>query len=431
MTYQADANYALMRDKADELARFREQFHIPKAASGEDCIYLCGNSLGLQPKGVKAALEQELEDWKTLGVEGHVQAKHPWMPYHESLTELVASVVGAKPAEVVMMNGLTVNLHLMMVSFYRPTPKRHKILIEQQCFPSDRYAVESQIRFHGFDPTTSLLEVKPREGEDTIRTEDIEALIDREGDSIALILMGGVHYYTGQLFDMARITQVGHRHGCVVGFDLAHAAGNVPLALHNWDVDFACWCSYKYLNSGPGAIAGCFVHERHATAFEFPRFAGWWGHDKSTRFKMGPNFQPMPGAEGWQLSNPPILAFAASRVSLELFREAGMPRLREKSVRLTGYLEFLLNAMNLKGLNILTPTNPDERGCQLSLTLADGGRRVFEALTANGVICDWREPNCIRVAPVPLYNSFSDVYHFARLFEAAVDVTAQGKEAIS
>jgi kynureninase len=428
--YKADPNYVRRVDGEDKLGRFRKQFHIPKTKSGEDCIYFCGNSLGLQPKGVETAVRQELEDWKTLGVEGHFHAKHPWLPYHEPLTALAANVVGAKPSEVVMMNGLTVNLHLMMVSFYRPTPERFKILVEGSCFPSDRYAVESQIRFHGFDPATALLELKPREGEATLRMDDVEAFIDREGGSIALILIGGVHYYTGQLYDMARIVKAGHRRGCIVGFDLAHAAGNAVLQLHDWDVDFACWCSYKYLNSGPGSVAGCFVHERHAKSFGLPRFAGWWGHDKTTRFKMGPEFRPMEGAEGWQLSNPPILSFAASRASLELFREAGMERLREKSENLTGYLEFLLKEAQLPGLQILTPSNPAERGCQLSITLEEGGRRVFDVLTTSGVVCDWREPDCIRVAPVPLYNTYTDVYNFVRIFAAAVGGKAKPKQAM-
>lgn len=419
MKYEADASYVRRLDSEDNLARFRKQFHIPKTKSGGDCIYLCGNSLGLQPKGVESAVRQELDDWKTLGVEGHFHAGHPWMPYHEPLAALAAGVVGAQPLEVVMMNGLTVNLHLMMVSFYRPTAERYKILIEGNCFPSDRYAVESQIRFHGFEPAAALLELKPRDGEATLRMDDVEALIDREGSGIALILIGGVHYYTGQFHDLARITRAGHRRGCVVGFDLAHAAGNVVLKLHDWDVDFACWCSYKYLNSGPGGVAGCFVHERHTESFGLPRFAGWWGHDKSTRFKMGPEFRPLEGAEGWQLSNPPILSFAASRVSLEMFREAGMGCLREKSKKLTGFLEFLLREMNLPGLKILTPSNPEERGCQLSLTLAEGGRKIFEALTSTGVVVDWREPDCIRVAPVPLYNSYADVFNFARVLAAA------------
>jgi kynureninase len=418
-TYRTDAAFAQEMDKADKLAGYRARFHLPKAKDGSPCIYLCGNSLGLQPLSVEAEVRQELEDWKNLGVEGHFHAKHPWMPYHKFTTEAAAYVVGAKPSEVVMMNGLTANLHLMMVSFYRPTPARHKILIENGPFPSDRYAIESQIRYHGFDPAASVLELNPRAGEHCLRTEDIERMIAAEGDSIALVLMGGVQYYTGQAFDMPRITRAAQEKGCVVGFDLAHAVGNIPLRLHDWNVDFACWCSYKYLNAGPGAIAGCFVHERHGKNAALPRFAGWWGHDQETRFKMGPEFHPMAGAEGWQLSNPPILSFAAVRAALDIFKEAGMENLREKSVALTGYLEFLLRDAKIDGLNIMTPAHAEARGCQLSITLQKGGRAVFDALTAQGVICDWREPDCIRVAPVPLYNSFEDVYRFVRIFKGA------------
>lgn len=418
--YRTDLNFAQEMDSADPLASFRAQFHIPKSQNGADCLYFCGNSLGLQPKSLKAAIDQELLDWQTFGVEGHWNAKNPWMPYHEFLTESLARLVGAKPSEVVAMNTLSVNLHLMMVSFYRPTKERYKIVIEGQAFPSDQYAVASQIKFHGFDPKDALIELKPRAGEKTIRTEDIEALIEREGDSIALIMLGGVNYYTGQLFDMKRITAAGHKKGCMVGFDLAHAAGNAPLSLHEWNVDFACWCSYKYLNSGPGSIAGCFVHERHANNPDLPRFAGWWGHDKTTRFKMGPDFQPIPGAEGWQLSNPPILSLVAVKTSLEIFDKAGMKALREKSLTLTGYMEFLLDTLESDAFTILTPREPDQRGAQLSIVVKQGGRKVFEALEAQGVICDWREPDCIRVAPVPLYNSFADVYHFVRLFSEQI-----------
>ncbi|MBI1216109.1 MAG: kynureninase [Alphaproteobacteria bacterium] len=417
--YRTDEAFAKEMDAADKLAGYRARFYLPKTKEGAPCIYFCGNSLGLQPDSVAPAVQQELADWQALGVEGHFHAKHPWMPYHKFTMEDAALLVGAKPSEVVMMNGLTANLHLMMVSFYRPTEKRHKILIENGPFPSDRYAICSQIRFHGFDPETALIEMKPRAGEHCLRTEDIEKTIAEQGDDIALILIGGVHYYTGQAFDMAGITKAGHAKGCVVGFDLAHAAGNIPLKLHDWGVDFACWCSYKYLNAGPGAVAGCFVHERHAESFDLPRFAGWWGHDQETRFKMGPDFYPMAGAEGWQLSNPPILAFAAVRAALEMFREAGMDALREKSLALTGYLEFLLDEAKIPGLNIMTPRAPAERGCQLSITLQEKGRKVFDALTAAGVICDWREPDCIRVAPVPLYNSFEDVYRFAQIFREA------------
>lgn len=419
MKYRDDAAFASEMDAQDPLAKFRAQFHIPQHA-GKDSIYFCGNSLGLQPKAVEAAMMQELTDWKNLGVEGHFHGKHPWMPYHEFVAENAAYVVGAKPSEVVMMNGLTANLHLMMVSFYRPTKTRYKILTEYTPFPSDIYAVQSQAKFHGFDPADAIIEMKPRDGEHTLRQEDIEEVIEREGQGVALLLMGGVHYYTGQFFDIARITAAGHKRGCVVGFDLAHAAGNVLLKLHDWNVDFACWCSYKYLNSGPGAVAGAFVHERHAKSFDLPRFAGWWGNDKSVRFKMGPQFRPMTGAEGWQLSNPPIFALAPARVSLDIFREAGMENLRSKSTHLTAYLEYLLENLKFGSMKIMTPANPSDRGCQLSITVQENGRRVFDALQKAGVVCDWREPDCIRVAPVPLYNSFNDVYRFAEIFKGAV-----------
>ena len=417
--YRTDADFAREMDARDALAPFRARFHIPKAKNGEDCIYLCGNSLGLMPRATEDAVRQELTDWKTLAVEGHFHAKNPWMPYHEFLTASLARLVGAKPTEVVAMNGLTVNLHLMMVSFYRPTKTRFKIVIEGSAFPSDRYAVASQLRYHGFNPKEGLIELAPRSGEATLRTEDIEALIAREGKNIALILLGGVNYYTGQLFDMERITKAGHAAGAVVGFDLAHAAGNVPMALHDWGVDFACWCSYKYLNSGPGSVAGCFVHERHAAA-DLPRFTGWWGHDKATRFKMGPEFKVMSGAEGWQLSNPPILSLAAVKASLELFDEAGMSSLREKSLKLTCYLEFLLDGLKSDAFSILTPRDPNQRGCQLSIVVKQNGRKIFETLTAEGIVCDWREPDCIRVAPIPLYNSFADVCRFVSIFKNAL-----------
>ncbi len=410
------SNYQSL-DANDPLKTWRSQFHIPKTKDGQDCIYLCGNSLGLQPKATASALQQELTDWQNLGVEGHFHAKNPWMPYHEFLTPMLAKLVGAKPSEVVAMNTLTLNLHLMMVSFYRPTAKRHKIIIEAGAFPSDRYAVLSQIRFHGFDPSASLIEIRPRSGETTLHIEDIESAID---ESVALILFGGVNYYTGQLFDMQRITEAGHAKGCIVGFDLAHAAGNIPLHLHEWDVDFAAWCSYKYLNSGPGSIAGCFVHERHGNSPDLPRFAGWWGHDKTTRFKMGPDFSVTPGAEGWQLSNPPILSLAAVKASLEIFDKIGMDALREKSLKLTGYLESQLDAIGSNAFSVMTPRDTKQRGCQLSIVVKKDGRRVFDALTANGIICDWREPDCIRIAPVPLYNSFEDAHRFVEIFRSAL-----------
>lgn len=399
-------------DRSDPLNSYRARFHIPKNKNGNDVTYLCGNSLGLQPKSARAFVEQELKDWENLGVEGHFHAKHPWMPYHELLTESTARLVGAKPAEVVVMNTLTVNLHLMLVSFYRPTARRHKIVIESHPFPSDRYAVESQITFHGFDPRRSLIELQPRSGETNLRTGDIEDVIEADGDEIALVLLGGVNYYTGQAFDMQRITSAAQAQGCIVGFDLAHAAGNIPLKLHDWDVDFAVWCSYKYLNGGPGCIAGCFVHERHAARNDRPRFTGWWGQNKQIRFKMGPQFDPIPGAEGWQLSNPPILALASLRASMELFDEVGIERLREKSEKLTAYAEFLLEHQPSQQCFVITPRDPLQRGCQLSLIVRKNGRALFERLTSQNIVCDWREPDVIRVAPVPLYNSFSDVHRF-------------------
>jgi kynureninase len=412
-------DFAAEMDARDPLAHFRARFHIPKTRSGEDCIYLCGHSLGLQPKTARSYLDQELEDWARLGVEGHFHAKNPWMPYHRLLTQQTTELVGAKPVEVVVMNSLTVNLHLMMVSFYRPTMQRHKILIERGAFPSDQYAAISQIRFHGFDPASTLIELTSRADETCIREEDIEELIEREGSSIALILLGGVNYATGQAFDMERITKAGQRKGCMVAFDLAHAAGNLPLHLHDWGPDFAVWCSYKYLNGGPGCVAGCFVHERHARAPDAARFAGWWGHDEKTRFEMGPQFRPMAGAEGWQLSNPPILALAALRASMEIFSQAGMERLRAKSVALTAYMEFLLQQSASPNFSISTPTNEECRGAQLSIRLAKYGRGLCERLAADGVIGDWREPDTFRVAAVPLYNSYQDVYHFAQRFAAA------------
>jgi kynureninase len=365
-------------------------------------------------------LDQVLRDWANLGVEGHFHAKDPWMPYHRLLTEQTAELVGAQPSEVVVMNSLTVNLHLMMASFYRPTQTRHKILVERGAFPSDQYAVKSQICFHGFDPATSLFELAPREGESCLREEDIDLLIDRDGDSIALILLGGVNYATGQVFDMAGITQAGQKKGCVVGFDLAHAAGNIPLRLHDWGPDFAVWCSYKYLNGGPGCIGGCFVHERHGRAWKLPRLAGWWGHEEETRFQMAPDFHPMAGAEGWQLSNPPILALAALRASMEIFSEAGIERLRAKSISLTAYMEFLLRQHASHKFSIITPPEPDRRGAQLSIRSARAGRQLCDRMAESGVIGDWREPDTFRVAAVPLYNSFQDVYRFVARFEAAL-----------
>jgi len=420
ITFDTSAGFAAEMDARDPLALFRQQFRIPLGPDGSPSVYLCGHSLGLQPKSAGAYIEQELEDWATLGVEAHFHGRHPWMPYHRFLTDNMALIVGAKPVEVVVMNSLTVNLHLMMVSFYRPTPQRHKIVIEAAAFPSDQYAFSSQLRFHGFDPATSLIELTPRPGEASIRTEDINALLESEGSAIALVLLGGVNYATGQLFDMEAITRAGHAQGCVVGLDLAHAAGNVPLRLHDWGVDFAIWCNYKYLNGGPGCVGGCYVHERYAQAFDLPRFAGWWGHDQESRFLMGPHFQPMPGADGWQLSNPSIMSMAPLRASLEIFAAAGMRQLREKSESLTSYLEFLLDQHASADITVLTPREPDRRGAQLSIRIHHGGRSVCDRLIGHGAVCDWREPDILRVAPVPLYNTYRDVHRFVDRFFAAL-----------
>ena len=445
--FEASAAYAATMDTSDPFKSSRDKFLVPKQADGSDVIYFTGNSLGLQPKTARGYIEQELDDWGRLAVEGHIRAKNPWLPYHEFLTEPMARIVGAKPIETVVMNALTVNLHLLLVSFYRPTAERHKIVIEKGAFPSDQYAVESQLRFHGCSSppfeggvdafrgrggsfvqpaataggSDSLIELAPREGESTLRTDDILETIEREGDSIALILLGGVNYYTGQAFDMAAIAEAGHRKGCVVGFDLAHAAGNIELHLHDWDVDFAAWCSYKYLNGGPGAVGGAFIHEKHAQSFDLPRFAGWWGHDKETRFLMGSEFHPMAGAEGWQLSNPPIFQMAALRASLEIFDEAGMSNLRSKSGKLTGYLEYLLSQIDDERISVITPGDPKQRGSQLSIRVRDADKGLFTAITERGVFADWREPGVIRVAPVPLYNSFADVFRFAEILEKCLD----------
>ncbi|MFO1515873.1 MAG: kynureninase [Lysobacterales bacterium] len=408
-----DEAEALARDAADPLAPFRGEFLVPPHGKGEQ-VYLCGNSLGLQPRATRQALLDELDDWRDLAVEAHFRGRHPWMPYHVEVRDHLAELVGAQPGEVVAMNSLSVNLHLMMVSFYRPTAQRPAILIEQGAFPSDRYAVESQIRFHGFDPAEALIELAPDEPGGTLSFDAIARALDTHGPRIALVLLPGVQYLTGQVLDLRAITELAHRKGCVVGFDLAHAVGNVPVNLHDSHADFAVWCHYKYVNSGPGAVAGCFVHERHALTPR-PRFAGWWGHDQATRFHMGPQFAPTPGAEGWQLSNPPILALAPLRVSLEIFHRAGLGRLREKSRDLTGWLAQLIQRELGDVLDILTPAAPERRGCQLSLRVQgprDAGRALFEHLAAQGIVGDWREPDVIRVAPTPLYNRYSDALRF-------------------
>ncbi|HEX9826525.1 MAG TPA: kynureninase [Flavobacteriaceae bacterium] len=419
-SYRLGLEFAKELDQNDELSSYRNQFHIPKDKYGNDLIYMTGNSLGLQPKTTKDYINQELKDWANLGVEGHTEAKNPWLPYHEFLTESMANLVGAKPIEVVVMNTLTTNLHLMMVSFYQPTKTRYKILIEADAFPSDKYAVESQLRHHGFDDKEGLMLWKPRKGEELVHYEDLETILEEQGDSIALIMIGGVNYYTGQYFDLKRIAQLGHKQGCVVGFDCAHGAGNVILDLHDSGADFAVWCSYKYLNSGPGSLAGCFVHERHAYNKDLNRFTGWWSHNKQTRFNMRQKFDVLSGAEGWQLSNPPILSMAAIKASLDIFNEIGIERLVEKSKRLTGYFEFLLKQLGEDTIRIITPSNPDERGCQLSIQVKNADKSLHRKLTNVGVISDWREPDVIRCAPVPLYNSFLDVYHLVEKLKKIV-----------
>ena len=407
---------ARQRDADDPIASFRNEFHIPCAPEGQEEIYFVGNSLGLQPKITRDYVLQELDAWEMHGVRGHFQGEFPWMPYHEFLTEAMAEVVGAQANEVVVMNTLTVNLHLMMASFYRPEGIRNKILLERQAFPSDHYAVESQIKWHGLDPENCMLFVEPESGGSTITTEQICQTIRQHRDALAVILLPGVQYYTGQVFDMRSITEVAHECGVRVGFDLAHAAGNIPLQLTEWDVDFACWCSYKYLNSGPGSIGGCFVNSRHASDVDFPRLAGWWGHDKASRFMMDNNFLPMATAEGWQLSNPPILSLAAVRASLDIFqRVGGVGVLRQKSVELTGFFEKCLVGLLPEEVQILTPADSRWRGCQLSLQIQLRdilGKTVFDRLEAAGIRTDWREPDVIRAAPVPLYNSYQEVYRF-------------------
>ena len=419
--YQNSAEFARELDQSDPLKDYRDKFHLPLQKDGTPYIYLCGNSLGLQPKTIESAIHQELEDWKNLGVEGHFHAKNPWLPYHEFLTKAMAKVVGGKPNEVVIMNTLTVNLHLMMISFYRPTSTRNKIIIESDAFPSDKYAAESQIKLHGYDPAECLIELKPREGEVCLREEDIKATIDAHGESLALVMLGNTNYYTGQYFDISKITEWGHAVGSFVGFDCAHGAGNMPLNLHDSGCDFAVWCNYKYLNAGPGGMGGAYVHERHHNDPDIPRLTGWWGHNKETRFKMRDAFEPIPSVEAWQLSNPPILAMVAVWASLKIFDEVGMDRLRNKAVRLTGFLEFLVKSLGDDVINIITPSDPEQRGSQLSIQVKNADKTLYEKITEQGVIADWREPDVIRVAPVPMYNSYVDVYNFYSLLKNALN----------
>lgn len=418
MTYEPTLEFARRLDEADPLSSFRERFALPRGAHGEPVVYLCGHSLGLMPLAARGLVMEELDDWAQLAVLGHEHAHRPWIPYHENLRDGLAALTGARPTEVVAMSSLTVNLHLLLAAFYRPSGKRRRILIEEGAFSSDRHAVASQIAWRGLDPQEALVELSPPAGMDTIPEDSIDAYLAAHGAEVALVLWPGVQYRTGQAFDLRRIARAAQRAGCVVGFDLAHAIGNIPVALHDIDADFAVWCSYKYLNAGPGAIGGCFVHERH----DRPHLAGWWGHDAATRFRMRPEFHPAPGAAGWQISNPPILSAAPLIASLALFQEAGMQRLRQKSLALTGYLEYLLDRL-MPDLELITPRAVDSRGCQLSVRVTGPhgrGQRIFDSLADRGLIADWREPDTIRLAPIPLYNSFADVLRGAEALAQAL-----------
>jgi kynureninase len=418
MTFSADEDFALELDSEDSLRHFREKFYLPLGRDGKPLIYFAGNSLGLMPKSAKGIVEEELDNWAKLGVDAHHATETPWYTYHEALREPIARLVGAKPLEVICMNSLTVNLHLMMATFYRPNRSRFKILMEEPAFPSDTYAIKTQIVHHGLDPNDALILARPRKGEFTIRTEDIIDLIEKDADQFAMVMLAGVNFFTGQLFDIETITAAAQTRGIVVGFDLAHAIGNVPLSLHDWNVDFAVWCSYKYLNAGPGAVAGAFVHERHAINTKLPRLAGWFGNDPNTRFRLHlePEFIPVASADGWQISNPPIFAMAPLRASLAIFDDAGeMEALRAKSIRLTAYLESLLTGIGSKKITVITPRNPAERGCQLSILAHEHPKELFSKLQAAGVKCDFREPNVIRAAPTALYNTFYEVWRFARI----------------
>lgn len=429
MEYQNSLEFAQKMDEQDELKAYRNQFHIP-VINGKETIYFTGNSLGLQPKTTKEYINLELDDWAKWGVEGHFLATNPWYAYHEMFAKPVSKIVGAKPDEVVVMNNLTVNLNLLMVSFYRPTPQRYKIICEAKAFPSDQYALEMQVKNAGYHPDDAIIEVAPREGERTIRNEDFIEAIREAGDALACVIIGGVNYFTGQVFDMKTITAEAHKVGANCGFDLAHGAGNIDLKLHDWNVDFACWCSYKYLNSGPGGVSGIYIHEKHCNNTELPRFAGWWGHDKESRFLMEKGFQPMKTAEAWQMSNAPVLTMAAHKASIDIFDEVGMDKLLKKQKTLSGYLEFIvddisnncLNKAESKWLEIITPRDWNERGCQVSVIAHGFGKALFNHLTEEGVISDWREPNAIRMAPVPLYNSYEDIYRFGQILTKALKV---------
>lgn len=411
-------DYAQFLDSQDPLRSFRDKFYIP-LMHGKEAIYFTGNSLGLQPKKTQDYVLNELEDWANYGVEGHFHARNPWMSYHEIFTQQLCKLAGALPHEVVAMNQLTVNLHLLMMSFYRPTKQRYKIICEAKAFPSDQYAMESQVSLHGYQYKDAVIEVSPAEGKHILQTEDIIAAIENNKDSVALVLFSGVNYYTGQLFDMKTITAAAHKAGAYAGFDLAHAMGNVPLFLHDWNADFACWCSYKYLNSGPGGVSGIYIHERHSSDTSLPRLAGWWGHDKESRFLMEQGFRPIPSAEGWQLSNAPVLSMAAHKAALDVFDEAGWDKVFTKAKTLNQYLWHVLDEVNAvcadRPLQIITPRDEAEHGCQVSMLMLRDGKKIFDELKAQSVIADWREPNVIRIAPVPLYNSFEDVFRFGEI----------------
>jgi len=425
MTYQNSLEFAQKLDEQDELKAYRNKFHIP-VINGKQTIYFTGNSLGLQPKSTKDYIAQELDDWAQWGVEGHFLGKNPWFAYHEMFAKPISKIVGAKEQEVVVMNNLTVNLNLLLVSFYRPTETRFKILCEAKAFPSDQYALEMQVRNAGLNPEDAIIEIAPREGERTIHNEDIIAAIEEAGDSLACVMIGGVNYFTGQVFDMKAITAAAHKVGANCGFDLAHGAGNIELKLHEWDVDFACWCSYKYLNSGPGGVSGIYVNEKHCNNTALPRLAGWWGHEKETRFLMEPGFKPMKSAEAWQMSNAPVISMAAHKAAIDIFDEVGMDKLLKKQKLISGYLEFIVDDVNStlteegKSLEIITPRNWEERGCQVSVIAHGYGKALFDTLTEEGVISDWREPNAIRMAPIPLYNSYEDIYRFGEILKAAL-----------
>jgi len=428
MDYKNTLEFAKEMDNKDVLNKYRDEFYIP-LINGKESIYFAGNSLGLQPKSTQNYILKELENWANFGVEGHFYMKDPWYSYHDFFPEKLSKIVGCKPQEIVVMNQLTVNIHLLMASFYKPTTKKYKIICEANAFPSDQYAMASQVLFHGFDPAKSIIEICPRKNEHTLRKEDILNAIEENENELAFVFFGGINYYNGQFFDIASITKAAHDAGACCGFDLAHAAGNVELKLHEWNIDFACWCSYKYLNSGPGGIAGVFIHKRYVADSTLPKLKGWWGNEKETRFKMEKDFKPIPTAEGWQLSNPSILDMAVHRAAINIFDEAGFDNLLRKSKKLTGFALFILQEINQahdkEVIKIITPLNEDERGCQVSMLIEENGKQIFDTLKANGVIGDWREPNVIRVAPVPLYNTYEDVYHFGEILSHLVKSSAK------